>query len=30
VVLEDFDRSMIAFVYGTLTLFGWPFQAAFH
>src|ERR1700682_78428 len=30
VVLEDIDRSVIAFVYGTLTLFGWPSQAAFH
>jgi|GEM_PF-3070864 len=30
VVLEDIDRSVIAFVYGTLTLFGGPFQAAFH
>ena len=27
VVLEDFDRSMITFAYGTLTLFGGPFQA---
>ena len=30
VVLEDIDRSVTAFVYGTLTLFGGPFQAAFH